>query len=205
MNISMNLAIKYNQVYGYDFLKYKIKYNKQQQQQGSHMALCRAVQCYYHHRFTWPNLHHILVIFSNSTKAMVKIKIYITFTPRHDEKSDFHHAVVKSQIYTTPWWKVRFTPCHGEKSDLHHTVGKSQIYMTYSPCHGENSDLHDIYTTPWWKLRFTWHLHHAVVKIEIYTTFSPRHGEISDLHNIFMMPWWKFRFTRHLHHAVVKI
>ena len=22
------------------------------EQQGSHMALCRAVQCYYHHRFT---------------------------------------------------------------------------------------------------------------------------------------------------------
>ena len=25
---------------------------EQQRQQGSHMALCRAVQCYYHHRFT---------------------------------------------------------------------------------------------------------------------------------------------------------
>ena len=71
--------------------------------QGSHMALCRAVQCYYHHRFTWQNLHHIWVIFSNSTKGMVKIKIYITFTPHHGEKSDFHHAKVKSPIFTTPW------------------------------------------------------------------------------------------------------
>ena len=175
------------------------------------MALCRAVQCYYHHRFTWQNLHHIWVIFSNSTKGMVKIKIYITFTPHHGEESDLQPTVVKSQIYTTPWWsqiyttpwwRVILTPCsaeksdfpprHGEKSDLHHAMVKSQIYTSF-------------FTMPWWKFRFTWHLHYAVVKIEIYTTFTPYRGENSDLHNIFTTSWWKFRFTQHLDHAVVKI
>ena len=47
---------------------------------------------------------------------MVKIQIYMTFTPRRSEnldlhnftsrrgeKSDFHHAVVKSQIFTMLW------------------------------------------------------------------------------------------------------
>ena len=37
---------------------------------------------------------------------MVKIQIYITFTPRHGENSDLHHAMVKIQIYTT------FSPHH---------------------------------------------------------------------------------------------
>ena len=41
--------------------------------------------------------------FFHSTKGMVKIKIYITFTPRHGEKSDLHHAMVKSQIITMLW------------------------------------------------------------------------------------------------------
>ena len=157
------------------------------------MALCRAVKCYYHHRFTWQNLHHIWVILSNSTKSMVKIKIYVTFTPCRGEKSDFHHTVVKSQIFTMLWWKVRFSPRFGEKTDLHHAMVRSQIF-----------------TRLWWEVRFRWHLHHAVVKIEIYMTFTPCRGENSDLHNIFTMLWWKVRFTpRHgektdLHHAMVK-
>ena len=67
--------------------------------------------------------------------------------------------MLESQIFTTPWWKVRFLPRHGEKSDLHHAVVKSQIYTTFLPH----------------MLEFSWqNLHHNVVKIDfhykIYTT-----------------------------------
>ena len=51
--------------------------------------------------------------------------------------------MVKIQIYMT------FSPRRGENSDLDHAMVKIQIYMTFTPCHGENSDLHDIYTMPW--------------------------------------------------------
>ena len=92
----------------------------------------------------------------------------VRFSPCHGEKSDLHHAVVKSQIFTMPWGKVRFTPHHGEKSDFHHAMVKSQIYTTFSPHCGQKSDLH-----------------HAVVKSQIYTTFSPHMLEFSwqNLHH----------------------
>ena len=79
--------------------------------------------------------------------------------------------MVKSQIFTTLWWKVRFSPRHGEKSDLHPAMVKIQIYMTFTPYNSENLDLHNIYIMPWWKVRFT-----------------PRHGENSDLHDIYTIP-----------------
>ena len=52
---------------------------------------------------------------------MVKIQIYMTFTPRRGENSDLH------DIFTTLWWKFRFT------RHFHHTVVKIQIYTTFSP------------------------------------------------------------------------
>ena len=122
---------------------------------------------------------------------MVKIQIYTTFRPCHSENLDLHN------IYIMLWWKVRFLPCCGEKSDLHHTVVESQIFTTpwwkvrFTPYCSENLDIHNIYITPWWKVRFSLchdeksDLHHAMVKSQIYTTFSLHMLEFSwqNLHH----------------------
>ena len=44
---------------------------------------------------------------------------------------------------------MTFIPHRGENSDFHHAVVKIQIFTTFTPHRGENTDLHDIFTTPW--------------------------------------------------------